>query len=228
MAPFRVKFGNGVIVHKIFIADSHPIIRDGIAKLVKAEPDLEVCGEAGSIAEASAMVKEINPDIIITGCLFNDGSGIRLIDDLLYYNNNFLILVFSVLKDPVYAERCINAGAKGYVMKNETIAVLRCAIRQVLQGHIYVNGKVISNLLNKYVADKKGFPESPLEVLSNREIEVYQLIGQGLNRNEIAEKMNIGVRTVDTYMESIKKKLKLKDSREVVVHAVKDSILKLI
>lgn len=215
-------------MYKIFIAERHSVSRVGISQVVNAEPDLEVCGEAGSIAEATKMVKEINPDIIITGCLFNDGSGIRLIEDLLYYNNDFRMLVLSALKDPLYEKRCVAAGAKGYVAKSKDLTVLRYAIRQILQGQMYVDGEVAGKVSKKDSADIKNVSISSLDVLSNREIEVYQLIGYGLNRNEIAEKMNIGVRTVDAYMEYVKKKLMLKDARELVVRAVQDSILHLI
>ena len=159
--------------------------------------------------------------VSIIDITLGDGSGIRLIENLMYSHPRLLVLVLSMHDETEYAERCLKTGARGYIMKQESSKKLISAIRKVLNGEIYISDKLNVKLLHKFVKNKFEGPDSPLESLSNREMEVYQLIGQGLRKHEIAERLNLSVKTVETYIEHIKIKLQLKDTHDVLIHAVK-------
>jgi DNA-binding NarL/FixJ family response regulator len=217
-----IKAKNKIRERKVFIVDDHSIVREGLSGIINNKQDLTVCGETGGISSALQAIPDYKPDIVIVDLSLEDGSGIRLIEDLLHYNDSLLMLVLSMHDESIYAERCIKAGARGYIMKQESSDELISAIRKVLSGRIYVSDKLGDKLLNKFAANKIEVHDSPTDSLSNRELEVYQLFGQRLNKHEIAENLNISVRTIESYTEHIKKKLKLKDTREVVIHAVQD------
>ncbi len=212
---------NKVKKKKVFIVDDHAILREGLTRLLESEEDLAVCGEADNVSDAFHAVNDGKPDIAIVDISLGDGSGIRLIENLLYSYPALPVLVLSMHDEATYAERCLKAGARGYIMKQESSRELLSAIRRVLNGDIYVSDKLNVQLLHKFAKNRFEGLDAPAKPLSNRELEVYQLIGQGMKKHEIAERLNLSVKTVETYIEHIKIKLQLKGTHDVFIHAVK-------
>ena len=208
--------------HKVFIVDDHSILREGLSELINREKDFMVCGEAGNISDALRAIADCEPDVAIVDLALEDGSGIRLIENLVYSHTDLSILVLSMHDESIYAERCFKAGAKGYIMKHEPSGKLISALRKVLKGEVYVSEKLGTRLLNKLAANRNEISNSAFDCLSNREMEIYQLIGNGLKKQEAAEKLNLSVMTVETYIEHIKKKMIFKDIHEFVMHAVQN------
>jgi DNA-binding NarL/FixJ family response regulator len=206
---------------KVFIVDDHCILREGLSHLINSEDDLVKCGESDNVSDALQAVTECNPDIAIVDISLGDGSGIRLIENLTYSFPQLPVLVLSMHDESAYAERCLKSGAKGYIMKQEPSGKLLSAIRKILDGGIYVSDELNVKLLNKFVHNKFEDTDSPTKLLSNRELEVYQLIGQGLKKHDIAERLTLSVKTIETYIEHIKIKMQLKDTHDVLMHAVK-------
>jgi len=215
------KPGHKIHKKKVFIVDDHAILREGLSRLINSEEDLTVCGEADNASYALQAVASTKPDIVLVDITLGDGSGIRLIENLSYSHAGLPALVLSMHDESAYAERCLKAGARGYIMKQEPSMELLSAIRRVLGGEIYVSDKLNLKLLHRFVKDKFDDSGSPTKALSNRELEVYQLLGQGLKKHEIADKLNLSVKTIETYIEHIKIKLQLKGTHEVLMHAVK-------
>ncbi len=207
--------------HKVFLVDDHSVVREGLTKLINQEKDLMVCGDAGDIASALRTIPDSSPDIIIVDLTLELENGLRLIENLMYGDKNLLILVLSMHDESIYAERCLRAGAKGYIMKQAPSEKMLSAIRKVLSGEIYVSDIVNSRLLNRFTQDKSESTDSPVDILSNRELEVYQLTGRGLKKGDIAEQLSLSVSTIATYTEHIKRKLNFKSLHELYLHAVK-------
>ncbi len=216
-----LKSGNKIQKKNVFIVDDHAILREGLSRLINSEDDLKVCGESDNASDALQAITNCKPDVVLVDITLGDGSGIRLIENLMYSHPGIPTLVLSMHDESAYAERCLKAGARGYIMKQEKSGELLSAIRKVLGGEIYVSDKLNVKLLHKFVKDKFEDFDSPTKPLSNRELEVYQLLGQGLKKHEIADKLNLSVKTVETYIEHIKIKLQLKGTHEVLMHAVK-------
>ena len=213
--------GNTMQKKKIFIVDDHCILREGLSHLINSEEDLMICAEADNASDALKAVADCKPDIAIVDISLGDGSGIRLIENLMYSYPGLLILVLSMHDESTHAERCLAAGARGYIMKQEPSGKLITAIRKILGGEIYVSDKLNVKLLHKLVKNRfEGF-DYPTKLLSNRELEVYQFLGRGIKKHEIAERLNLSVKTVDTYIEHIKIKLQLRGTHDVFMHAVK-------
>ncbi|MBI4682952.1 MAG: response regulator transcription factor [Nitrospirae bacterium] len=219
-----IKAQNNLKEHRVFIVDDYSILREGLTELINREMDLTVCGEAGTVSGALQAIAACKPDIIIVDLTLKDGSGIRLIENILYSHPGILMLVLSLHDESVYAERCIKAGARGYIMKHESSGELISAIKKVLRGDIYVSRKLGAKFINKLAANKINISDSPLGRLTNREMEIYQLIGENLRRQEIAEKLNLSLRTVETYIEHIKKKMNFRDTHELITHAIKGTM----
>ena len=213
--------GNKSKKNKVFIVDDHCILREGLTHLINGEEDLMVCGETDNVSDAMQAIEDARPDIAIVDISLGDGSGIRLIENLMYSHPGLLVLVLSMHNESEYAERCLKAGARGYIMKHESSRELLSAISKVLIGEIYVSDKLNVTLLHKFVKNKFESFDSSTKPLSNRELEVYQLLGQGLKKHKIAEQLNLSVKTVETYIEHIKIKLQLKGTHDVLMHAVK-------
>ncbi|HBH60188.1 MAG TPA: DNA-binding response regulator, partial [Nitrospiraceae bacterium] len=170
---------------KVFIVDDHAILREGLSRLINSEEDLTVCGEADNASDALQAIAHSKPDIVLVDITLGDGSGIRLIENLAYSYTALPALVLSMHDEAAYAERCLKAGARGYIMKQESSMELLSAVRRVLSGEIYVSDKLNVKLLHRFVKDKFDDSGSPTKTLSNRELEVYQLLGQGLKKHEI-------------------------------------------
>ncbi|MDX1671621.1 MAG: response regulator transcription factor [Balneolaceae bacterium] len=205
----------------IMLVDDHPMMRKGLAMTLDSEPGLEVSGQFDRAEEALQKYEEIDPDLIIVDVSLPGMSGLELIKNLIARDPEAKILVISRHDESLYAERAIRAGAKGYVMKLEAGDVLLKAVRKVLNGGIYVSEEVSERLLMGMSRGQKDIMESPMDKLSDRELEVFELTGKGNSTREIAEKLHLSVKTVESYRARIKTKLNLENATELMVHAVK-------
>jgi DNA-binding NarL/FixJ family response regulator len=208
----------------ILLIDDHPIVRQGLAQLINQEPDLHVASEAASAREALEMLEKEMPDIAIVDISLDDRSGIELIKDLRARNENLPVLVLSMHDEALYAERALRAGAKGYIMKQEATEKVMTAIRKALDGQIYVSERMAARLLDQFVSAKPGEEESPLGRLSDRELEIFSMIGRGLGTREIANKLFLSIKTVEAHREHIKEKLKLRSGTELMRMAVQHAL----
>jgi len=207
--------------YKVLIVDDHPIVRQGLTQLINQETGFAVCGDAGDIPQALQAIEKYGPDIIIVDISLGHSSGIRLIEDISDNYPGLAILALSMHDESIYAERCLKAGARGYIMKQEPPEKVAEAMKEIMNGGIFISEKLGTRLLHKFVARKKiEAPSSPVELLSNRELEVFQLVGKGLKTRRIAEELNLSVKTVETYIDHIKKKMNFDDSRNLFLHAV--------
>jgi DNA-binding NarL/FixJ family response regulator len=206
--------------HRILIVDDHPIFRHGLMQLLSQEEDLEVCGEAEDYHGALKATTALKPDMIIVDITLKDMSGIDLIKEVHKIDKGIPMLVISMHDESLYAERAFRAGARGYIMKQEASESVVQAIRQVLKGGLYASSKVTENILTRFIEGPKEPSASPLQALTDREIEVFQLIGEGLSISEIGHRLHLSVKTIGTYRERIKEKLNLKNSTELLRHAL--------
>jgi len=205
---------------KIFIVDDHPVFRKGLAQLIDEEADLRVTGEAESVTQAIRLIQTEVPDLMIVDLTLKDKSGLELIEYLKEHFPKLPVLVISMHDESLYAERVLRAGALGYITKQEMTGNVVSAIHQVIAGKRYISSDMVDALLGKMMAGPKGEGKSPIEILSNRELEVFQLIGQGFSRGEIADLLHLSVKTIGTYRENIKRKMNLKTATELMKHAV--------
>lgn len=209
-----------VCKHRIFLVDDHPITREGLARLINLEPDLEVCGEAGTAARAMTEIAAQKPELAIVDISLATGaSGLELIKDLAVRHPRLPVLTLSTHDETIYAERALRAGAKGYVMKQEPTAKVMQAIRKILKGEISLSEAMKDRLLRKVVRPQAA-ARTGIEQLSDRELEVYRRLGQGCGTRQIAEELRLSISTVETYRSHIKDKLHLTSAPELVRHAV--------
>jgi DNA-binding NarL/FixJ family response regulator len=202
----------------VFIVDDHPIVRQGLAQLISQEADLQVVGEAGEAVEALAGLEKLEPDVIIVDLMLKETSGIELIKEIAVHYPDVRILVVSMHDEAVYAERALRAGAHGYIMKQEATKDVLNALRTVLADEVYVGKEVVSRMLRRMVGN--GGPTDGIDRLSDRELEVFQWIGHGQSIGEIAEKLRVSPKTIETYRAHIKEKLGLASSADVLRVAV--------
>jgi DNA-binding NarL/FixJ family response regulator len=205
---------------RILIVDDHPIVRQGLALLIANEPDLEVCGEAADAAEAIQLLTTARPDLIVVDISLHSGNGIELIKQIKARDEHARMLVSSMHDEALFAERALRAGAMGYVNKAEATEKVLEAIRQVLRGKIYLSPRMTERMLCRAVGSEENLESSPIDTLSDRELEVFELIGQGLTTRQIANKLHLSPKTVETYRENIKSKLNLTNATELTRHAV--------
>jgi len=205
---------------RILIIDDHPIVREGLLRRINRQPDLAVCGEAGAAAEAMKSIAANRPDLVVVDLTLQDKSGLELIKDIQIRHPKLPVLVLSMHDENLYAERSLRAGARGYVMKQEAPEHVIEAIRQVLAGNVYLSAKMSAKLLGTFVAGKPQAAVSPVDSLSDRELEVFRMIGSGLASRQIAEKLHISIKTVDAYRLRIKAKLNLESTTELTQHAI--------
>lgn len=200
----------------IMIVDDHPLVRDGLKQLLSTESDLEVCCEAGSCREALAALEISDPELAIVDLSLKDGNGIELIRDMKRLYPSLKMLVLSMHEESFFAERAIKAGAMGYIMKQECREIVLIAIRSVLSGQIFVS----PDISTKLIANPTGLPPDSedrcVTCLSNRELQVFELIGKGHKTNSIAETLSLSVKTIETYRSNIKKKLALADASQLL------------
>lgn len=206
---------------QILIVDDHPMMRQGLAQLIGLEKDLTVCGEAESAAGALEAIGKFKPDLVLSDISLPGKNGLELIKDFQAMHPGLPVLVISMHDESLYAERVLRAGGRGYIMKQEGGKKLMDAIRQVLEGKIYVSEKISADILETFSGRKSGAEGSPLEKLTDREFEVFQLIGQGRGTKDIAEKLHLSIKTVDVHRANIKAKLKLQSASELIRFAVR-------
>ena len=205
----------------ILIVDDHPLVRHGLITLISDQRDLYTCGEASGIAEARELARATKPKVVIVDLTLNDGNGITLIKELKEMYDDMKLLALSMHDETVFAERALRAGAMGYVSKHEASRTIIQAIRTVLDGDLYLSERMNSRILARTVGSKKQQDvPSPVEALSNREIEIFEMIGRGLTSRQIAGELHLSQRTIDTHRENIKTKLDLKNAVELTMHAV--------
>ena len=204
-------------VGKILIVDDHPLVREGLKSLIFEEPDLVVCAETGSMKDARDLVRDTRPDVVIVDLVLEDGDGLELIRRLRSHDPHIKILVCSMRDDVLIAERAINAGARGYVNKHEAADNVVDAIRHVLDGKLWVTPEVLDRLL---AGGAHGGGESRIGDLTDRELEVFWLIGQGRSTAKIADELHLSIKTVETHRQNIKRKLGVASAGELIRHAV--------
>lgn len=204
---------------RILLVDDHPLMRKGLALTLETEVDLTVAAQAASAEEALSLMDKAEPDLAVIDVSLPGMSGLELIKHLRAVRPDLAILVVSRHDESLYAERAIRAGARGYLMKMEAADVIVKAVRHILNGGIYVSEEIKERLLLGMMAGK-DVSQSPLEVLSDRELEVFELTGRGLGTRDIAERLHLSVKTVESYRARIKNKLSLNTAPELIQHAV--------
>ena len=204
---------------RILIVDDHPLVRRGLAEVISHEPDWEVCGEAATASEALRLVSELAPDLVTIDISLNDGNGMDLIKQVNSSYPEVKVLVASMHDESLFAERCLRAGAMGYINKIEATEKVLEAIRTILDGKVYLSEQFRQRMVHRMIGREK-IDQSPLESLSNRKLEVFSLIGHGLTTREIADKLHLSPKTIYTHRKSLKLKLNLKNATELNHHAV--------
>ena len=205
----------------VFLVDDHPLVREWLTNLIHEQPDLAVCGEAESGPEALQAILAAKPDVAIVDISLKDSSGIELIKSLKQACPTVSVLVLSMHEESHYAERALRAGARGYVMKRETTRKVIAAIRQVLEGKLAISEPIAASLAAQFVEGKGPATQSLAELLSDRELEVFELLGQGRGTRQIAEVLRVSVKTVQAYCARIKEKLNLASATELLREAVR-------
>jgi DNA-binding NarL/FixJ family response regulator len=204
---------------KILIVDDHPLVREGVIGLLSSQPDFEVCGEAAGLAEARQLIAAAVPDVVIVDLTLRDGSGIELIKEL-KGRGGVKPLVLSMHDESLFAERVLRAGAVGYVSKHEASRTIIQAVRTVVAGKIYLSQRMTEQMVSRAFASQADLTRSPIDSLTDREIEVFELIGQGLTVRQIATRLQLSPKTVETHREHLKEKLNLNNTTELTRHAV--------
>lgn len=206
-------------VAKILIVDDHPVVRDGLSMRIAGQRDMEVCGEAEDVADAMKVVRETNPDVVLIDIALKTGSGIDLMKRIKSHDESIRMIGMSMYDENLYAERAIRAGAMGYLNKQVATRQAIEAIRRVLSGHMYLSEDMADRILQIARGGTDQVEQSPIERLSDRELQVFRLIGQGLSTKQVAENLHLSPKTVENYRENVKSKLGLKDANELVRHA---------
>ena len=215
-----MKSGGGKKAKKqVFLVDDHPIVRQALTELINQQEDMAICGEAEGAAAALRSIAALKPDIAIVDLTLKEGTGLDLVKDLKLRQPELPVLVLSMHDEATYAERLLRSGARGYVMKNEASDKVVAALRRVLAGEVYLSEPMSARVLHKLVGGAAP-TVSPVELLSDRELQVFELIGQGVGTRLIAEKLHLSVKTVETYREHIKFKLKLDNATDLLQHAI--------
>ncbi|GAB6143149.1 response regulator transcription factor [Desulfocicer niacini] len=204
----------------IMIVDDHPIFCLGMAELINKESDLVVCGSEDTASGAWTAINQKQPDLVILDISLKESNGIDLLESIAREYPDLPVLMLSMYDESLYAERALIAGARGYIMKQKAIEQVVSAIRQVLSGDIYASPQIKNKVFNRLVSARKPGNKFSLDILTNRELEVFRLIGDGLESKEIAQRLNLSIKTIGSHRENIKEKLKLKHYTELVKFAV--------
>jgi DNA-binding NarL/FixJ family response regulator len=205
---------------RILIVDDHPLFQEALHELIQREPGWSVCGKAADATEALRLVEETHPDLMIVDISLGGTNGIDLIKSVSAKYAELPMLVVSMHDESLYSERAIRAGAMGYVMKHESPKTVKAAIQQVLAGELYLSHKMATSLIAKLIhGEKEGPKESPFHRLTDRELEVYRLLGQGKNARQIAQELDLSVATINSFRARIREKLHLKNSTELLLQA---------
>jgi len=210
----------GIQPRSVLIVDDHPIVRQGLSQLINAEDDLEVCGDAATVEEALQSLGESYPDVVIVDLSLAHSDGLELIKEIRSETRDLPVLVLSMHDENMYAERLLSAGANGYIMKQAAADQLLIALRRVLAGGVYVSEHLGSSMIERFAGNDRKKASNPIERLSNRELQVLNLIGRGKTTREVAENLTLSVKTVESHRQRIKKKLNLQTSAQLVQFAV--------
>ncbi|MCD6048841.1 MAG: two component transcriptional regulator, LuxR family [Verrucomicrobia bacterium] len=203
------------------LVDDHPMTREGLAAIITRQADLEVCCEASSPAEAISRLEKANPDLLVTDMTMPGRSGVEFIKDVHAMQTDLPVFVLSMHDEMLYAERVLRAGARGYLMKDAGSAKVLEVIRLILGGQVYVSPQMSARLLDAVTGHRPRGSTSPIEKLSDREFEVFRLLGSGKNTKEVAQSLNLSSKTVDVHRAHIKEKLQIKDAAGLVHYAVR-------
>jgi len=206
---------------RVFLVDDHPIVRHGLTQLINREPDLMVCGESEDGSEALTAVGTAKPDVVVVDLTLKRSSGFSLIKNLNAHDPKLSILVLTIHEESLYAERCLRAGAKGYLMKEAAMENVLLAIRRILSNEVYLSEEMQFKLFRTSGKRNEDVITSPLERLSDRELEVFRLLGQGMGTRQIAKLLHLSISTVESHRAKIKEKLDVKTGTELLQHAVK-------
>ncbi len=206
---------------KILIVDDHPIVRHGLAQLINDVPGLTVCGASATPSEALRELVATDPQLVLLDLSLGDDSGLELLKAFKARRPDLPVLVLSMHDEAYYADRVLRAGAMGYVMKQEPADKMITAIHQVLSGNVYLSEAMAASMLTRMVGEKMMTDGSPVDRLTDRELQVFEYIGRGLGTRQIAERLHLSIKTVENYREHLKAKLKLKTSAELVRYAVR-------
>ncbi|OHD63963.1 MAG: hypothetical protein A2176_15190 [Spirochaetes bacterium RBG_13_51_14] len=207
--------------YRIFIVDDHPIFRYGLSQLINQEPGLIVCGEAENAFESMRAIEKLRPDLVIVDIGLEGPSGLEVIRDIVLKYKKIPILVLSMYEESLYAERVLRLGARGYIMKQGTYETVIEAIYQVLDRRIYLSKQMSENFVSRFVNGASAPLESPVNKLTDRELEVFRLIGKGIGTKEISQMLNLSVNTINTYRDRIKTKLNIKTYLELHQFAIR-------
>ena len=206
--------------YKVLLVDDHPIVRHGLTQLIDQAEDLEVCGEAASSAEALQLMRETDPEVVVIDISLGGGNGLELIKQIKAQGSDARMLVSSMHDELLYAERSLRAGAMGYINKIESTDKVVDAIHSILKGRIYLSGPMTERVLQRMMRSEPEPGSSPIDALSDRELEVFEMIGHGQTTRQIAKKLHLSPKTIETHREHIKTKLHLENNNELVRQAV--------
>ena len=207
-------------VRRVLIVDDHPIVRQGLRRVMENEEDLAVCGEAETARDARTAIKDLSPDVVVADISLKQGDGIELVRDVRAHHPHLPILVLSMHDETIYAERMLSAGANGYIMKQAASDQFLISLRRVLDGNIYVSEAVGNNMIQKFAAGGAYASANPIDRLSNRELQILHMIGKGMSTRETAGSLNLSIKTVESHRQRIKRKLNLSTGTQLVQYAV--------
>ncbi len=212
--------GQEVPKRRVLVVDDHPIVRQGLSLMINREPDLVVCGEAEEAMGAMHVLTSSHPDVMIVDISLTGPDGIDLMKNIRISHPTLPVLILSMHDEMVYAERALRAGANGYIMKQEATENVLIALRRLLSGEIYVSTRIANQMLKHYITGSGSLRNSSIADLSDRELEVFRLIGEGHGTRQIAEELHISIKTVESYQAHIKEKLSLRSARELMQRAI--------
>jgi DNA-binding NarL/FixJ family response regulator len=211
---------SGATKRRVFIIDDHPIVRQGLALFINRELDLAVCGDAEEANAALRLIGELKPDLVMLDISLNGPDGLDLLKAIRTRDPNLPVLILSMMDEALYAERGLRAGANGYIMKQQATEQVLVAIRRILGGEIYLSERMANKMLHLFVGGSPTEQSSPIADLTDRELEVFRLIGEGHGTRQIADELHLSIKTVESYQAHIKEKMLLKNGRELVQRAI--------
>lgn len=220
----RLQATSGTTKTRVLVVDDHPIVRQGLALLINRESDLVVCGEAEEMHTAMQEILTTHPDIVVVDISLSGPDGLELLKSIRTRHPHLPVLILSMHDESIYAERALRAGANGYIMKQEATEKVLEALRRIVNREIYVSDRVANKMLQQYIGGNALAQRSPVADLTDRELEVFRLIGGGHSTRQIAEELRLSVKTVESYQAHIKEKLSLRSARELMQHAIQWSI----
>ena len=212
--------GSNRKIRRVLIVDDHPIVRQGLRRVMENEDDLTVCGEVETPHDARTAIKELGPDVVIADICLKQGDGIELVRDVRVHYPQLPILVLSMHDEAIYAERMLSAGANGYIMKQAASEQFLVSLRRVLDGGVYVSEAVGNTMIEKFAAGGSYISSNPIDRLSNRELQILHMIGKGMSTRETAHSLNLSIKTIESHRQRIKRKLNLTTGTQLVQYAV--------